>query len=334
MPCSGIFPRLKKFRMSVSRTFLKGHKDSVSCLEAFPQSGLMISGSEDGSVRLWDPREKLTATRMFKIPNGGVGFCRFSNNLVTASSGASLYAYDMRASCTVIVTSPTLQFHGADDDDINDYEVSESCILLPLDSGEVKRIDLSSFSESWSSFIHQNIASVVRSLPRSDQVVTGGYDCRLCTGQLTNAGIDLVKDYATQSLIPLEEDSETANSQMVNPPFVTGLEVSPNKENAVVSLGDGSVFVLDIKKKGLDMRRPLWGGANIHASSVASVAWSSDSRSVWSVGTDSVLARMNENCISVRYPLEGYKPNSIVVLESGKVAVAGTMNDIELIDFR
>jgi WD40 repeat protein len=321
--------------MSATRNFLKGHRDSVVSLDSDPDGALIVSSSDDFSVRLWDVRQKSTAIRLFKIPfHGDMGICRISGNLLTASSGPSVFGFDMRTSQSVIVSKADFEYHGISDDDINDYDVGERSILLPTDSGAIKEISVSTFTDRCTSNVHENIASVVRILPSSTQTVSGGYDCRLITGKLTDVGIEPIKNCSVQTLIPLDEDSEPSSSQIVNPPFVTGLEVSPSKENMAMCLGDGSVVVLDIRKKGVDMRRPVWGGANIHASSVSGISWSRDSRSIWSVGTDSVLVKMNEHCISIRYALEGYKPNSVVELGPNRVAIAGTLNDIELIDFR
>ena len=327
--------RLKKFQMSVTRKFLKGHKDAVISLCNSDDRNVLFSASDDWTARMWDVREKHTATRLFKIDGeGDVGFVHVSSDLLTVSRGSGLVGFDLRQSNSIIVSTPSFVYRGIEEEDINDFDIGSESILIPTDSGTVREIDRRSFVEKSTSHTHGNIASVCRFLPSGDQFVSGGYDCRVCTGKLCGE----TKEYPVRSLIPIDEDEESSSrAQTVNPPFVTGLEVSPTRRDRLgISLGDGSVLVMDIRRGGskLDMRRPAWGGSSIHSSSVASLSWSSDGDSIWSVGTDSVLVKMDEHCIRVRYSLEGYKPNSVAELEPQRVAVAGTVNEIEVIDFR
>lgn len=44
----------------------KGHKDSVTCLDIHPTLDLIVSGSEDGTVRFWDLETK-KAVRCFVV---------------------------------------------------------------------------------------------------------------------------------------------------------------------------------------------------------------------------------------------------------------------------
>jgi WD40 repeat protein len=324
--------------MSVTRKFLKGHKDSIVSLESNTESGLLISSCEDGSVRLWDLREKFTSTRMLRLPcTDDVGYCHLSDDILSVSSGSSLFGFDLRATASIIVTSPSFRFEAGEDEDINDYCITDESYFLPTDSGSVKQVSRSTFTEQANTQSHSNIASVCRLLPCGDQIVSGSYDCRIATAKIHASGLERQKDFPVGSLIPVAEDDDTsASCQTVNPPFVTGLEISPTGSQLGVALGDGSVFALDLRKGGskIDVRRPAWGGANIHSVSVSSICWSNDSSSIWSVGNDSVLIRMTEDHISVRYALEGYKPNCVVEVSPGQVAVGGTSNEIELIHFR
>jgi len=42
--------------LGVTRQAMLGHEDSVNCLEMMPNRPLLISGSDDGSARMWDLR--------------------------------------------------------------------------------------------------------------------------------------------------------------------------------------------------------------------------------------------------------------------------------------
>ena len=296
-----------------------------------------MSASEDGTVRLWDIRQKLSAVRLLKIPGvGEVGFCKSSSDLVTVSCGNHLFGYDLRSSESIIVSAPSFSVRIPEEDDIDDFSFSSSgdLIAVPSDAGEVHLISSKTFTVQSSVSVHDNIASVARFLPCGDQIVSGGYDCKIATCRFGSTSLRADKSFPVASLIPLDEDSETVSGQSINPPFVTSMEVSPDAHQLAVGVGDGSVLVLDLHRGGsrIDTRRIAWGGAQIHPVSVASLAWDERSSSIWSVGNDSVLQKMDANRISVRYPL-GFKPNAVVSFGSDTVAVGGLLNEIEILAF-
>lgn len=295
----------------------------------------MISASDDYTARFWDLREKFSATRLLRLPDGSdTGVIRCIDEFVIASNGNQLVGFDLRKSNGVIISEYCSYYATPDGEDINDFAVSQSAMLLPSDSGYIRRVSTGTFTEECSTDAHSNISSACRFLPSGNQFVSGGYDCKIASGRVSASSFDSVRSFGVRSLIPTDEDSEPPG-QSINPPFVTSLEVSPNQEQLAIGSGDGSVLVLDLKKGGskLDTRRPAWGGESVHPVSVSCLCWSGDSSSVWSGGNDSVLNRMDEMSISVKYFL-GFKPNSVVELGPGKVAVAGTQNDIDILEFR
>jgi WD40 repeat protein len=321
--------------MSLTRRPLRGHVDGVVSLCTTDEHSVIVSASDDYTARLWDLRERFAATRLIKLPSSrDPSSVQYINRSVIVSSGNQLLEFDLRKSNGVIVSEHCSLFAAPDGEDINDFSLTRSAVLLPDDSGCLRRVSMTTFQEECSAQVHSNIASVCRFLPSGNQFISGGYDCKFAIGRVSENLIDAVKTFAIQSLIPMDEDSQQPG-QTINPPFVTSLEISPNQEQVVIGSGDGSVLVFDLKKGGskLETRRPAWGGASVHPVSVSSLCWSGDSSSVWSCGNDSVLNRMDEVSISVRYFL-GFKPNSVIELGPGKVAVAGTQNDIEILDFR
>ena len=324
--------------MSSRRIILRGHKNDVTSLCTHPGTGSIISASEDGTVRVWDCREKMSSVRLLRVPEGDdVGFCKSSGDLVTVSSGSKLFGYDLRGTNTVIVSDPAFTLDLKSGDDVGDYSFSldGKLIAVPTDAGEIHLVSSDSLSINSTVSPHSNIASVARFLPCGNQVASGGYDCKVSTAKFTDvSSFRLDKSFPIVSLIPLDEDSQCSPGQSINPPFVTSMEVSPDQQQLAIGVGDGSVVVLDLHRGGskVDSRRISWGGSQIHPVSVAALAWDEASRNVWSVGNDSVLQRMDASRISVRYPL-GFKPNAVVSLGGARVAVAGLSKDIELLDF-
>lgn len=314
---------------SVSSTILRGHKDSV---ESVYQSeiGSLFSSSCDGTVRMWDVRVKNSSIRLFKIPSeidGDVGLCKDSNSLLCVSRGSSLFGYDLRFSSSIIVPVPDFSFSNLDsEDDINDFIFDgRDSVLVPSDSGRITVLDIPTFTSTSCMLLHDNIASVVRPLP--SQYVSGGYDCNLVTVPSDAKSEVSKRVFPISTLLPQEESTP---GQTLNPPFVTALEYSSQQTQLAVGAGDGSVVVLDVRKGKVNWRQTAWGGSSIHSAATAAIAWDEDS--VWSVGNDCVLMRMNETRISVRMVLES-KPNSVALVQNGSVAVAGISNDISVYRF-
>jgi WD40 repeat protein len=314
-------------------TTLRGHKGPIVSVQPCVENALLVSSSDDGSVRLWDLREKHTALKLFKVPDstGEMGFCRIKEKLLVVSSGATLFGYDIRSTPSVIVTTPSLSHSLCDsDNEINDFCIGHDSIAIPLDSGDVSKIDITSFQLKDSQSIHSNISAVVRYLPTGRNLVSGGYDCNLSTMK-SDPSLRLDQRVAASSLMITQQGDENP-SQSINPPFVVSIEVGPSDDKLAIGCGDGSVIVSDLKKGGsrIETRRSAWGGSEIHSVSVASLAWDGDT--VWSVGNDSVLINMAETNINVRYKL-AFKPNTVSSIGHGKVVVAGLQNEIEILDF-
>jgi WD40 repeat protein len=291
-------------------------------------------------MRLWDVREKHSSTRMFKIPNtgGDIGFCSSKEDLVTVSSGNTLYGFDTRYTTSVIVTEPHLTFSvPGEDNEINDYGFgySNGLIAVPADSGAIQLIHQSDFSPSGPPMpmAHSNIASTARFLPNDKNLITGGYDCNACTWKVDSGELRPDKHISISSLLPAE-DPESSKTQTINPPFVTSLNIFSNDvlSRSVIGSGDGSVIVVDSKRGKPDFRQLAWGGAQVHASACTATAWSPDGESVWSVGNDRTLINMNENRITVRMPLPG-KGGCVSVLTSDRIAVGCGEPEIRIYQF-
>lgn len=320
---------------TLERSILRGHKDAVICISRSGNSSILASSSDDRTARVWDIRTKMSAIRLVKLPesSGDIGTCRVSEHSVWVSSGSSLFSFDLRASKSIVLTQPSATYSSADQDDyINDFDIMGRSIAIPTDSGKIRLISTTDMRETSAVQSHSNIAAACRFLPSGSNMVSGGYDCNVATMKLDSAGALVERTFPIASLIPIDQDEQNNPSQSVNPPFVTCIDVS--NDQLVFGSGDGSVVVTDLKKGGsrIENRRIAWGGACVHPVSVSSVAFG-DNGSVWSGGNDSVLINMSDTQINVRYPI-GFKPNSVVSLGDGRVAVGGLSNEIHLLYFR
>ena len=90
--------------LGVTRQAMIGHDDAVNCLDSMPQRPLLISGSDDGSVRMWDLRTLQCVlgfeARLTKsAPAGPVNSLAVSaehEHLLYAASGPAVLLFDMR----------------------------------------------------------------------------------------------------------------------------------------------------------------------------------------------------------------------------------------------
>ena len=326
----------------VKGTVLSGHKGSVSSICMDPSLTYLLSASDDDTLRLWDVRTRNVSIRLMRMPDndGDVNVCHSNGVLLTVSKGNSLYAYDIRMTDSIIVPTPSFSYSSRSEEcELNDFGFStdNTFIAAPTDDGDVEIICARSFTRIQTlSGLHSNIASVARYMPNDNNLVTTGYDCCVANTKVSDS-YKLDKRVAIGSLLPAIYEDDEANqnsSQSVNPPFGTCMEISCDVMNPQIAIGsgDGSVVILPSRKGKPDFRSIAWGGANVHSVAACGLAWDLTNTSVWSVGNDSVLINMDPDRIRVRYPL-GFKPNTVAVMDTNKVAVAGVNHTIEILEF-
>ena len=322
----------------VVKCSLKGHKDSIASVTSDRARGLLISSSDDDTIRLWDVRIRNSSIRLLRVPenDGDINVCHSSGDLIVVSRDRHLYGYDLRFNESIIVPAPSFSYTCTSADcELNDFGFSKdgSRIAAPTDDGDVDIVCTKSFTRlSTISSVHSNIASVARYMPNDNNLVTTGYDCFVTNAKVSES-YKLDKRIGIGSLLPpIEEDEGT--TQTVNPPFGTCMEISSDSSNPNIAIGagDGSVFVLPSKRGKPDFRSIAWGGSNVHSVAVCGLSWGTSDSSVWSVGNDSVLINMDPDRIRIRYPI-GWKPNSVTSLGDNKVAIAGLNTEIDILEF-
>lgn len=152
---------------------LRGHKDSVLCLDYNEPLHLLASGSSDGCCRLWDPRASPHATHCIRYPDQGdvlsVVIAHDRTEATTSTSvdspfaipcglytavGQKVFAHDLRNTNTPVITTTPIVAHDNSNsreqvdssgsiileaaDEINQLDFRDSLLLAADDTGHVQ----------------------------------------------------------------------------------------------------------------------------------------------------------------------------------------------------
>lgn len=255
--------------LSLVRSSLRGHKDSVQCLCSSDDQQCIASGSSDGTCRLWDLRAEHRSVRAASVGGEvtGVALMPRQGHMLLASCGTELLAFDLRSS-RVILREADAAFRSAGiaREEINQVVIdsSGSQAAIAEDSGAVHLLDLSTWrleKTMAGKQGHQNICSSVAWRPKGWGLASGGLDATVMLWARGGRGrkVQMQPD-------PGEETASNSGPQLLNPPFVHSVSYSPDGRSLAAGLGDGTVALLDPDNG--DQQRRLRG---VHGAAVAQV---------------------------------------------------------------
>ena len=247
---------------------LRGHRGPVTCFEiAVGQKDLVLSGSEDKSVRLWDIRTLRTSKCMTGCFSDTVEALKYGvdPNLVYAASGCSVFLFDLRFEGVICKDSRAEVSCGETGDDINSIAINSKGDLLAvaMDNGLINLIPLQPkgiFCENSGSTrykrlsrVHTNIVNCInfkRNNPR--ELLSGGFDCIGCVWEVDRGRPKVsIKFQQLERTDGGEDDAAALGSnnpmQIVNPPFVMSMNYICDGRCVVAALGDGTVRILNSK---------------------------------------------------------------------------------------
>ncbi|KAK9712083.1 hypothetical protein K7432_007373 [Basidiobolus ranarum] len=276
-------------------TLLKGHKDSVLCLDisdtVLNERSLLATGSEDSTARIWDLRTN-KAVWGFKDFEDAVTSVKFASDKCPyqffVSSGVKVHGYDLRNVESPIMTTPSITYE-ANEDEINQIAINEKSTLLATcdDNGEVKVIDISTqklvkrFRQS-----HNNIAmSVSFRAKKPWEVFSGGLDNQLIQWDFSRGSPIQVFDMSE------DIDQQQAN-QLVNPPFVNSISISSDGKVVASGLGDGTIQILAAGAKSGSRGKNSWNKGRLyggHSYSVAQVMFNQSGDKLASAGNEGII---------------------------------------------
>eukprot|EP00761_Pharyngomonas_kirbyi_P012254 gb/GECH01012281.1/.p1 GENE.gb/GECH01012281.1/~~gb/GECH01012281.1/.p1 ORF type:complete len:343 (+),score=57.82 gb/GECH01012281.1/:1-1029(+) len=269
-------------------TSFQGHRKPITSLCSLPQHRMLLSASEDGTVRIWDTRiEKTTqCIAAFQDDHGHreevtdvTGLT--DGNTVICSAGRRVYEVDLRkvGKENMIVT----EMHGVYD--VHDEEVNcvhvcgengrfvcsvddAGCIVVTERGNPSNGSSAGERVEEVESIpienAHSNICSTVlyrQSSPDSPlDIISSGYDFKIIRWSFDwqDAVYDITGAVLVGSINPAP-----GQSQAVNPPFVYSIDQHPHRPEVVAAaLGSNMAVTVDLDQEEL---RNTFRGVHCHA---------------------------------------------------------------------
>jgi WD40 repeat protein len=250
-------------------TTLRGHKGSISCLQVSVDGGMLLSASEDKTVRVWDVTSGKPTKCLAGCFQSDIETVRFgaAKGVVYVACTNSIAAFDIGKEGVILKEANTQvgMTEGGDEVSTMALNAKGDLLAVAMDSGVINLLPVKLngvFCENSGTTRykrltrqHTNIVNTIvfkRNNPK--ELLSGGFDYTACVWE-TDRG----KPKATTSFTALPAGdgepsvggSETASMplQMVNPPFVMAMEYVLGGRCIVAALGDGTVSTVPLVPK-------------------------------------------------------------------------------------
>ena len=217
-----------------TRTSLIGHRAAVNCLCLEPEGGL-CSGSDDGSVRLWD----LRTSRSVKCIAGEspVTDVHLMDGLLYSSSGNAVRAHDLRTERIVIQQPLQLQEFPVEEIAVMQTHPSAGYYVIADDKGVlyIHHPRTGQLRKIHSRKGHSQEVASIAFHPRSRyEMITGGYDYRCLLWDSSCNHPKRIFDFSSL---------EAMQTSVLIPPFVFSVKYLCDGDVIACALGNGNVSV-------------------------------------------------------------------------------------------
>ena len=289
----------------MSFNVLRGHRGSVNTLDHSPKESTLLSGSDDGTARVWDLRSQRSELAIV-VPSvdgsnevtsvafhpAGRDDAKTHDTTVYLSVGNRIYGYDLRNAKSPIIRECDICLSGImeNEDEINQIVFSGTGgngkvrIAAADDCGDVRVSDavpykLSPGGKTSNDKRQKQRCQVLQHAKDGSAMATCAAFRPRCSGQdLVTGGTDcaihlwdISRPRRPSYSVHISGD-DTGASQVCNPPMVFDLSFSPSGKFLAAGLGDGTVSILGIKGRVLQEKCRL---RDAHSRSVASVIYPS-----------------------------------------------------------
>eukprot|EP00040_Diaphanoeca_grandis_P024017 m.131448 g.131448 ORF g.131448 m.131448 type:complete len:326 (-) comp29548_c0_seq1:140-1117(-) len=222
---------------------LSGHKGEILSIAA--QEKLVVTGAEDGAS-IWSVADQKKVTALGGAYDGdevvSVTFVPSDPNTVFSAASKFIWAHDLRNPDT------PLEKLELNRDDINQIAVNNDGTFLAAadDTGRIRVIDVKTRkSYKTLSRWHDNICNTVQFRPRGKwTLLSGGLDSKIVLWDFSRP-----RKIWSVSTNDNTETTETS-TQLCNPPLVNSVSFSATGNTVAAGLGDCSVALYGIGKKG------------------------------------------------------------------------------------
>lgn len=135
---------------------LSGHKNIVNSIDV--KDGLLCSGSEDKTARLWDMKSLKTISCLVNLKKGGISCVKFGSNDHDLYLGASnmVFKYDLRKLEIIMKDYESITI-GDDDNEVNQLCICNDSLYACDDAGILSTIGVERFSHESSVNRHSNV---------------------------------------------------------------------------------------------------------------------------------------------------------------------------------
>lgn len=229
-----------------STSTYNGHKKSINCLSSSIENvNIILSGSDDKTIRTWDTRTKKTVKCLCGFTNYPIEdilINKVNPNILHTSSNKSLYTFDVRmGNNEILLKIPIMTNNNIATSNINTISSTkdgkkiiigdDDGIITVLDYDTIDCIDCITMSKQL--IVHNSIINSLYIHDDDDYVTSGGFDYKLCKTNIVNGNCMLNTNINTT----------TMQTQIVNPPFIqTVKHYQDDNYNAILcALGDGTI---------------------------------------------------------------------------------------------
>jgi WD40 repeat protein len=310
---------------------LCGHKRPVLCLALSSTKGQLLSGSEDGTIRVWDLRtqrcDKAIVWNQGEVTS--VAFHPTKTNVIFASAGNAIASFDLSVP-GVILRKPIAANKAATKDEINAILLDPRgySLVTADDAGELRVFNASTLKvveDKHRKMVlgtHENIVSCLSLQPGANQefkFASGALDATVKIWSARKR--KRLQRLQIQAAAAEEDGAGTSGAQMLNPPLVHSLTYSRDGGRLACGCGDGGIVIYNGHTHGYKSR--IFGG---HTAAVAQVVYT-DAGQLISGGNDrQVCVWSDDGQVILRF-LHAEPINFFSACNSA-LYVAGCGNDI------